>query len=95
MGFRVQSGGEVQRIGVASVRRGRRSIYDAVAEDDLPETDVAAGSARAGVLGEDGSAGGIGDLAEVGVGVGVVDVDEAVAEIADEQVAAIDAEAGR
>ena len=54
-----------------------------MAEDNLPERGEG-----------EGLAGSVGELAKEGEGGGVVDVDNPVAEVADEEVAAEDAEAG-
>ena len=73
-----KTSGDVERIGIA----GTCGRLVAFAEDDLPERRVGKGLA-----------GGIGELSDEGEGGGVVDVDDAVAEVADEQVATEDAEA--
>jgi hypothetical protein len=79
VGFVGEACGDVKSVRVTCTCRGCVTL----AEDNLPE----------GGKGE-GLAGGVGELAEEGEGCGVVDVDKAVAEVADEEVAAEDTESG-
>src|SRR5581483_5149146 len=76
-----EPGNEVN-IGVAAAAY-RGAVEDgSAAGEDIPERGV-----------DEGFAGGIHELAEVGVGFGVVHVDDAIAEVADEEIAGVDAEA--
>ena len=75
-----EAGSKVERVGV-----GRRGCGGSgKAEEELPETGV-----------NEGLAGAVGELTEEGEGFGIVGVDDAVAEVADEDVTTEDAEGGR